>query len=70
MSLKVRVDNVFHINGVEVISPRMENLEALVANVLISVSFDVGLEEFIGGGVCADRVAQIILRNWLLLSKE
>jgi len=48
----------------------VQDLEALVANLLLSVSLNVILEELVGGLVSLDRVAQIILIDSLILSQE
>jgi hypothetical protein len=61
------VHNVFHINCIKVIGPRMKNLEALMLNALISVSLDIVEQEFESCLVCLDRIAQVVFVDALLV---
>ena len=67
---KVCVNNVFHVDGVEVIGPWVQDLEALVTNLLLSVSLDIVFQELIGGLVSLDWVAEIVLIDGLVFSQE
>lgn len=70
LSLEVGIDDVLHIDGVEVVRPRMKDLEALVLDLLLPVSFDVTSEELESGLVGLDRVAEVVLSDWLALPQE
>lgn len=48
----------------------MQDLEALVSNLLLSVSLNIILEELVSGLVSLDWVAQIILIDGLVLSQK
>jgi len=48
----------------------MQDLEALVPNLLFSVSLDIILEELVCGLVSLDWVAQVILIDGFVLSQE
>ena len=63
LSFKVVVDNVLHVNCIKVVGPRVEDLKALMLNVLFSISFNVFPEKFKRGLVSLDRIAQIIIVN-------
>lgn len=64
------VNDVFEVNGVKFVSPRMEDLETLVIHVLISESLNILLDEFIISLVGLDWVAQVILVDCLLVVTE
>jgi len=70
LSLEVGVDDVLHIDGVEVVRPWMEDLEALVLDLLLSVSFNITSEEVESGLVGLDGVAEVVLGDWLALPQE
>ena len=67
LSFEVVVDNVFDINSIKIISPRMQHLEAFMLDVLFSVSLNVLSQEFKITLVSLDWVAQIILIDCLLM---
>ena len=48
----------------------MQDLEALVPDLLLSVSLDIVFEELVGGLVSLDGVAEIILIDGLILSQK
>lgn len=60
-ALQVVVHNVLHVDGVEIVGPRVEDLEALVLDSLVSVSFNVVVEELEGGLVGLDWIVQVVL---------
>lgn len=70
LSLQIGVDNILHVNGVEIVGPRMQHLEALMLDLLFPVSFNVTFEEVKRRLVRLDGVAQIIFDNWLVLPQE
>ena len=69
LSLKIWIDDVFHIYLVKIIGPWMQNLEALILDLLVSVSLDIGSQEVKGSLICLDGVSQVILRDFFWLSK-
>lgn len=66
LCFQVVVDNVLHVNCIEVVSPWMEDLEALVLDSLLSVSLNVVVEEGEGSLVSLDWVVQVVLGIVLL----
>jgi len=48
LPFKIRVNDIFHVHLIKIISPWMKNLETLILDVLVSISLNVGLEEIIG----------------------
>ena len=62
---KVVVDDIFHVDGVKVVGPWMEYLEAFVFDTLISVSIDIIPEMFKIGLVSLDWVTKIVLVDGL-----
>ena len=70
LALKVGVDDVLHVDGVEVVGPWVEDLEALVLDLLLPVSFNITSEELESRLIGLDRVAEIVFSNWLALPQE
>jgi hypothetical protein len=62
-SSEVIVHQVFEINTLEVISPRMEHLEARVVNLLIAESLNILCNKFAFSFINRTRVIEIILIN-------
>ena len=68
--LKIVVDDVFHVNCIKIICPWVENLEALVLDSLLSISFDIVFEMLESCLVSLDWVAEIILIDSLLVVSQ
>jgi len=66
LSLETVVDDVLHINGVEVIGPGMQDLEAFVLDALLSVSLNIIMEEVIACLIGLNGVSQVILLDSFL----
>jgi hypothetical protein len=67
---QVVVNDVLHVNGIQVIGPWVENLEALVLDALLSISFYIVLQELEAGLVGLDWVAKVILVHRLLMVSQ
>jgi len=63
---QVVVDNVFEVNLVEIISPRVQNREALVLDSLRAVLFDVLSHKFEASLVSGDRVVKVVIIDLLV----
>lgn len=61
LALKLGINNVFHIDLVEVVGPWMQHLEALILDVLLAVAQDVSLQEIERGLVGFDGVLKVVL---------
>lgn len=70
LPFKIRVNDIFHVHLIKIISPWMKNLETLILDVLVSISLNVGLEEIIGCLIRFDGISQVILGDLFWLSKE
>jgi hypothetical protein len=70
LSLQICVDDVLHVDRVEIVRPRMQHLEALMLDLLFPVSFDVALQEVECRLVRLDRVAEIVFHDGLILPQE
>jgi len=67
LGLEVVVHDILHVNGIKVVCPGMEHLEALVLDVLSPVSFNVLTQEFECGLIGLDWVAQIVIVDHFLM---
>ena len=67
---EVVVHNVLHIHSIQIVSPRVEHLEAFVLDLLFSVPFDIVLQELKGGLVGLDGVAQVVIVDGLLVVSQ
>ena len=65
--LKVVVNNIFHIYGIQIIGPWMEDLEALMLDTLIDIPLNIVPEELESSLVCLDWVAQVVFVHLFLL---
>tara|TARA_B110000285_G_C15106623_1_gene608414 strand:- start:608 stop:1201 length:594 start_codon:yes stop_codon:yes gene_type:complete len=71
LPFKIGVNDVFHINRFKIISPRVQDLETLVRNVLISISLNVFLQELESSLVSLYWVSEIVSIDFLgLFSQE
>jgi len=70
LSLQIGVNDIFHINLIKIVGPWMQNLEALIFDLLFAVPLNVGSEEIEGGLISLDWVLQVVFDNILLLSQE
>jgi len=71
LTLQVVVYDILEVNSIKIIGPWMECLEALMLQLLLSISFDIALEELERGLVGLDWVAQVISVDLLLsISQE
>ena len=57
LPFKVRINDIFHIHLIKIISPWMKNLETLILDILVSISLNVGLEEIIGSLIRFDGIS-------------
>ena len=68
---QIVVNNIFEIDGVKLVGPWMQNLEALMVHVLLPESFNIFLDEFKVSLISLNWVAQVILVDSLsVVSKE
>jgi hypothetical protein len=66
LSLEIVVDDVFQIYRVKIVSPWMQNLEAVAGNVLRSILLDIVFEELDCGLVSLEWVAQVVIIDLLV----
>lgn len=70
MGLQVGIDDIAHVDGVQVVGPRMENLETLVLDLLLPVPLNILFQEGKGGLVGLDRVVQVVFQDFFRLAEE
>jgi len=67
LSFEIVVNDVFNVDCVKIIGPRMQYLEAFVLDILLSVSLNVLPEELKGTLIGLDWIAEVILVHNLLV---
>ena len=71
MGFQVVVDNILDVDSIKIVSPWMKNLEALMLDVLFSVSLNILSEELKAALISLDWVAEIIFIDcFLVISQE
>lgn len=63
LACEVRIDDILHIQFIKIVSPWMKNLKALILDTLVSISFNVGLEETKGGLVRFDGAFEVVFSD-------
>jgi hypothetical protein len=54
--VQIVIKNVFKINGLQFVSPRMQNLETFVRHVLFAIPLDIFLDEFVVSLISLDGI--------------